>query len=222
MVGSAGGLVWQGPSGDYGHPGVQGAWGSFIDGVKTEVEGLVKKAEGHGDGLRTAAQKYLGADESATGEIGGLGTAIGSAAEAVGKGVEGRIGDVLGGPLGPVGGGIGRVLGSGGDLEPVDIGIRPSGFEPDPLGPVGGGMGRVFGSGGDLEPVDIGGRPSGTGPDDRPGPFGAGLGPNELNEIGIPGGGWAGGVRAHELGPDPTHVAETAETIDRDGEGPVH
>jgi hypothetical protein len=37
-VGEVTKLVWQGPSGDYGHPGVQSGWERFIEEMKSQIE----------------------------------------------------------------------------------------------------------------------------------------------------------------------------------------
>lgn len=52
-------MVWQGPSGEYGHRGVQTGWAHFIDDMKAQVDTLRAKAEGHGQGLVSAAGTYV-------------------------------------------------------------------------------------------------------------------------------------------------------------------
>ncbi|MBE1464128.1 hypothetical protein [Kibdelosporangium phytohabitans] len=59
VVGKVAGAVWQPPSGDYGHPGVQQGWSVFIEDMKKYVDDLKAKADGHGDNLITAATSYL-------------------------------------------------------------------------------------------------------------------------------------------------------------------
>ncbi|QUQ69358.1 WXG100 family type VII secretion target [Kutzneria sp. CA-103260] len=92
-VGSAAGMLWQGPSGDYGHPGVQTGWEQFIEDMKSEINTLRDQAEGHGESLKTAAMGYADSDSVA-------GQAIGAIEEQVGLpggGIGGRIGRILGG-----------------------------------------------------------------------------------------------------------------------------
>jgi hypothetical protein len=74
-VGRAGSMLWQGPSGDYGNPGVQQGWGTFVEDLKAEIEKLCQKAYGHGDDLRAAATSYTESDseaDAAFGQVGGL------------------------------------------------------------------------------------------------------------------------------------------------------
>ncbi|WP_329057760.1 WXG100 family type VII secretion target [Amycolatopsis sp. NBC_01480] len=216
VVGSAGSMLWQGPSGDYGHPGVQTGWGSFIEDVKAEVGKLAKKAEGHGEDLRTAAVKYADSDSAASEALGKLGGGLlGGLEGAPGGGITGGIGGVLGGGelgigLSPIGG----KLGSG--LDPLGVagGEIGSGLDPfgesdgkvgsglDPHSEVGGGAGGEAGS--RLGP--LGGEARiGSGLEGVPGGgFAGGLTPSQLNErLGgdggglhdeVPGGGWAGGA----------------------------
>ncbi|WP_205673055.1 hypothetical protein [Amycolatopsis nivea] len=77
VIGSAAGLLWQGPSGDYGHRGVQAGWAGFVEEIQAEVARLTEIAEGHGDDLRTAAGKYAESDAAATGTIGKFGSGLG-------------------------------------------------------------------------------------------------------------------------------------------------
>jgi hypothetical protein len=108
VIGSASGLLWQSPSGDYGHPGVQTGWGSFIDDVKSEVEKLAKKAEGHGEDLRTAAGKYAESDTQAGDAIGQLGAGLfdslgglqGAPGGGITGGTPGKISGSIDGPTG--------------------------------------------------------------------------------------------------------------------------
>nr|CTQ91450.1 hypothetical protein [Kibdelosporangium sp. MJ126-NF4] len=101
VVGAVASAVWQPPSGDYGHPGVQQGWGVFIEDMKKHVDDLKTKADGHGDNLITAAGKYL---EKETG---------------VGD-VLGKVGDLFdgGGDSGLTGGAIGIVPNISGRLDP--------------------------------------------------------------------------------------------------------
>lgn len=91
-------MVWCGSSGEYGHPGVAGAWQSFIEEMKSFVDGLRQQAEEHSTGLRAAAESYV--DVDAHGAVGF---------------------DRLGGPAGHAGhGGIASRLSSGTTpLKPV-------------------------------------------------------------------------------------------------------
>ncbi|MEV8612698.1 hypothetical protein AB0383_33040 [Amycolatopsis sp. NPDC051373] len=133
VVGGAAGLLWQGPSGDYGHPGVQAGWGSFIADIESVVEGLTGKAHGHGEDLRTAAVRYAGADGTASDAI------VKTAAKAFG----GSFGGGIFGPLGEV---LHRSL----DGKPVDG--NPG--DGEKLGPAwtGGATGRISGSIDELPP----------------------------------------------------------------------
>ena len=74
VIGSASGLLWQGPSGDYGHPGVQTGWGSFIDDVKSEVESSIAELKKTLEGTDTEAIRT--ATESAAQVSQKMGTAI--------------------------------------------------------------------------------------------------------------------------------------------------
>src|SRR5919199_47390 len=51
--------VWQGPSGDYGHAGVQAGWAGFIADMRRHVESLRDNADGHGQGLVATAGSYV-------------------------------------------------------------------------------------------------------------------------------------------------------------------
>ncbi|MET0236674.1 MAG: hypothetical protein ABW224_18640 [Kibdelosporangium sp.] len=59
VIGEVAATVWQGPSADYGHAGVQSGYQLFIDDMKGYVTGLRDKADGHGQNLVTAAMSYL-------------------------------------------------------------------------------------------------------------------------------------------------------------------
>ena len=157
VIGSAAGLLWQGPSGDYGHPGVQTGWGSFIDEVKSEVEKLARKAEGHGEDLRTAAGKYAESDTEAGDVLGKFGPGLAGS-----LGGHGVIGGILesageaGKGLGEskIGAGLEGVPGGGftGGLTPTELNER---FEESAPGKphdvpgggfTGGATGRITGS----------------------------------------------------------------------------
>ncbi|MCE6993984.1 WXG100 family type VII secretion target [Saccharothrix sp. S26] len=56
------GMVWCGPSGEYGHAGVAGAWESFIEEMRAHVQRLRQEAEEHAIGLRAAATSYVDVD----------------------------------------------------------------------------------------------------------------------------------------------------------------
>ncbi len=70
VVSAVAGAVWQGPSGDYGHAGVQAGWAGFIEDMRGHVESLRAGAERHGDGLIAAAQSYLDSEEVALDLVG--------------------------------------------------------------------------------------------------------------------------------------------------------
>ncbi|WP_156076935.1 hypothetical protein [Saccharothrix sp. NRRL B-16314] len=76
-IGDAGdktaGLVWCGPSGEYGHEGVASAWELFIEEMKAYVERLRQEADEHAIGLRAAATSYVDVDADEAVGFGGLG-----------------------------------------------------------------------------------------------------------------------------------------------------
>ncbi|WP_367137019.1 hypothetical protein [Saccharothrix sp. HUAS TT1] len=74
----ASGVVWCGPSGEYGHAGVAGAWELFIDGMKSSVERLRQQADEHAIGLRAAASSYVDVDGEGAAGFDGLGSAVGA------------------------------------------------------------------------------------------------------------------------------------------------
>jgi hypothetical protein len=93
-IGGAEGMPWRGPSGDYGHAGVQAGWAQFIDDIKAEVKKLQEQGHTHGDDLKAAAVKYLESDETAGGQLGGLGElidALPAAGGAAGGGIAGAL-----------------------------------------------------------------------------------------------------------------------------------
>jgi hypothetical protein len=84
VVSHVAGAVWQGPSDDYGHPGVQMGWAGFIDQMKTHVETLRAKADGHGQNLVSAAASYLDRESGVGQVLGQAGSLLETAADAVG------------------------------------------------------------------------------------------------------------------------------------------
>ncbi|WAL64246.1 hypothetical protein ORV05_25155 [Amycolatopsis cynarae] len=76
VVGGVLGLAWRGPSGDYGHAGVQRGWAQFVEDMRGRVEQLHAKAEEHGEGLKKAAVQYVERDSEAGRAIGGVGDLI--------------------------------------------------------------------------------------------------------------------------------------------------
>ncbi|WP_326569295.1 hypothetical protein VSH64_47465 [Amycolatopsis rhabdoformis] len=123
VVGSAAGLLWQGPSGDYGHAGVQAGWGSFVDDLKSVVDGLAGKAQGHGEDLRTAAVRYAAADGAAGDSI------VAVASKAL---------DALGGH--------GKPSSGGAFFAPLSGALARAAEEPRGPEWTGGGTGRISGS----------------------------------------------------------------------------
>ncbi|MFD2421290.1 hypothetical protein [Amycolatopsis pigmentata] len=111
VIGGVAGLVWQGPSGDYGHAAVQSGWARFIEGMKGTVQGLHDKAGEHGESLRTAASAYEGSEAEA-------GTKIGDFGEAVAAADDGMVGGGFGGPV------RGGMAGGSGFLDPAIIQSR--------------------------------------------------------------------------------------------------
>ncbi|WP_063695756.1 hypothetical protein [Amycolatopsis orientalis] len=161
VIGSAAGLLWQGPSGDYGHPGVQAGWAGFVEEIQAEVARLTEIAEGHGDDLRTAAGKYAQSDAAATGTIGKFGAGLGGLfGEAAGggtpfAGVEAQAEAKIGNSLeGAPGGGF------TGGLTPSQLNERlgepEEGLHDVPGGGwTGGATGRISGSIDDDGPMRI-------------------------------------------------------------------
>ncbi len=93
VVGRVASTVWSGPSGDYGHPGVQTGWAQFIEMMRDHVEELRKQAETHSTGLFDAVTTYLGLEDDAESTLGAAGAAL----DSVGGGIAGGIGGALGG-----------------------------------------------------------------------------------------------------------------------------
>ena len=100
MIGDAvagvAGMVWRGPSGDYGHPGVQAGWEQYVNHLRRQVEALRDKAEDFGVRLGEAAGRYLDSETEAGGTLGTFGDVLendGGALRAVGGGIS----DVLNG-----------------------------------------------------------------------------------------------------------------------------
>lgn len=76
VIGGVVQLPWQGPTGDYGHSGVQRGWADFVENAKREVESLRDKAVEHGESLRAAAVKYLENEAETDATLTGLGGLI--------------------------------------------------------------------------------------------------------------------------------------------------
>jgi len=91
VIGGVADLVWQGPSGDYGHAGVHRGWAIFIEDMKTAVQALHDKVNEHGESLKTAASVYEGSDAEVGAKLGGLGEAVHSVGGMVGGGFAGPI-----------------------------------------------------------------------------------------------------------------------------------
>ncbi|GAA3584538.1 hypothetical protein GCM10022222_81540 [Amycolatopsis ultiminotia] len=150
VVGRVGELPWPGPSGDYGHPGVQQGWRSFIEDTESVVDGLIEQAREHGEALRRAASWYLLGDEQAEGEIGKAGAGV---LDPLGSGGATKIGAGVLNPLGSageakIGAGLNGVPGGGftGGLTPAQLDER-LGRQADPDGGWSGeATGRISGS----------------------------------------------------------------------------
>lgn len=80
-IGDAGdktaGMVWRGPSGDYGHEGVAGAWEEFIRDMRAFVEQLREQTEAHAAGLRDAASSYGDVDVRSAVDLGRISGSLG-------------------------------------------------------------------------------------------------------------------------------------------------
>jgi hypothetical protein len=103
VVGAAAGLQWQGPSGDYGHAGVQAGWSTFLSDLETHVKELRDKADHHGESLKTAAGSYTEAENTADHSLGKLGDLFDDSSGGGLRGVPG--GGFTGGITGILGGG---------------------------------------------------------------------------------------------------------------------
>lgn len=116
-AGAAAGLVWQGPSGDYGNDAVQQAWQLYIEGMRKRFDALKGQAEELGGQLGSAAAQYVESDENTGSSLGTLGTAVEGAAGGLAAG--GAVGGIAGGLGGAAGGvaagGISAVLDGGAD-----------------------------------------------------------------------------------------------------------
>jgi hypothetical protein len=102
-VGAAAGLSFVGPSGDYGHAGVQSGWAQFMSDLGVRVKMLREKADGHGESLKTAAGSYAEIETQGgevLGKLGGLFDGSSGLTGVSGGGFTGGIADVLGGALG--------------------------------------------------------------------------------------------------------------------------
>ncbi|MBK1783280.1 hypothetical protein [Prauserella cavernicola] len=95
-AGRVAGLVWRGPSGDYGHADVQSCWGGFIEDARTRLESLRATAEEHGGGLVEAARRYLESEQDTGGVVASLHELVEGEAPVAGRRTHG-IADVLGG-----------------------------------------------------------------------------------------------------------------------------
>ncbi|ACU97121.1 hypothetical protein [Saccharomonospora viridis] len=96
-------MVWRGPSGNYGHPGVQAGWEQFIEQLKAHIEALRDKAEEFGGKLNEAASKYRETEAESSGTL----KTFGDVVESYG----GAIGRIAGGLAGGAGGAAGRSIG---------------------------------------------------------------------------------------------------------------
>ncbi|WP_019819682.1 hypothetical protein [Saccharomonospora saliphila] len=103
-VGGAADLLWQGPSGDYGHPAVQAGWATFVERVRGAVEQLRAEAEEHGAGLTEAARRYLESEDESRGIVERFEHGLGADGGPVAGGITGGIRNVLGGASTGVGG----------------------------------------------------------------------------------------------------------------------
>ncbi|MBB4685343.1 hypothetical protein [Amycolatopsis jiangsuensis] len=131
-VGRVGEMPWPGPSGDYGHAGVQQGWQTYLEDAESVVDRLIEKAREHGDALRRAASWYTLGDEQAGDEIGTFGA---------------RALDALGLDGGAkIGAGLSGVPGGGftGGLTPSQLDERLG--RPAPGGWTGAATGRISGS----------------------------------------------------------------------------
>jgi hypothetical protein len=154
-------LVWQGPSGNYGHPGVQEGWGHFVQDAKAEIQKLTQATKGHGENLVQCAQHYLSLDEQVAGLLGNAaGDAISSiaggaaqgahagsqAGGAAGSTVGGAVGSAVGTAAGAIGGpGVAHAVGEAGG----EVGSAVGGAVGSAAGAVGGaaaGAGHAVGS----------------------------------------------------------------------------
>jgi hypothetical protein len=108
-VGTAAGMVWQGPSGDYGHPGVHAGWGWFIEDMKAEIAQLREKADGHGESLKLAAAEYVDSDSEASHLIAKVDQRLHDVPGGGFTGGTSKISQILGGGA-QVGGGVSGVM----------------------------------------------------------------------------------------------------------------
>ncbi|TNC22473.1 hypothetical protein [Amycolatopsis alkalitolerans] len=102
VVGGVAGLAWRGPSGDYGHAGVQSGWARFIDDMRDQVAKLQSAAGEHGVSLEKAAIEYVEADSGVGHSLAAIGNAIAETGGEAGfmKPREPKPGDVGSGPAG--------------------------------------------------------------------------------------------------------------------------
>lgn len=104
-------MVWRGPGGDYGHPGVQQGWTQFIEDMRRTVEKLHAKAGEHGENLKKAAIEYVQSDQDVNKTLARIGDVVGDLGAPVGGGITGGIGGIV--PSVSVGTGDGGMVGGG-------------------------------------------------------------------------------------------------------------
>jgi len=135
-------LVWRGPGGDYGHPGVQQGWAQFIEDMRDRVKELHDKAGEHGENLKKAATEYIEGDERIGTQLSQIGDVIGDL---------GGLGGIV--PSVAAGSGDGGMVGGGWTGPLKDAGVDLSGGSGDDGGMVGGGWaGPLKDAGVDLTP----------------------------------------------------------------------
>lgn len=125
-AGGAAGLMWQGPSGDYGNDAVQQAWQLYIESMRKHFETLKGKAEELGGQLGSAAAQYLESDDDTRSSMDTLGNAVESAAGGMAAG--GAVGGAVGGIAGGLGGALGGAA-AGGISAVLDGGAGSEGQE---------------------------------------------------------------------------------------------
>ncbi|GAB3563957.1 hypothetical protein GCM10027445_07000 [Amycolatopsis endophytica] len=89
VVSGVAGVAFHGPSGDYGHAGVQAGWTEFLGEMEARLKKLRAKAEEHGENLRVAAGVYQESDGEAGRSLGSIGELIGEAGDPIGGTVGG-------------------------------------------------------------------------------------------------------------------------------------
>ena len=136
VIGGVADLVWRGPGGDYGHPGVQQGWAQFIEDMRGKVEKLHATANEHGENLKKAAIEYVQGDEDVETKLAHIGDAFHDLGTPIGGGLGGIVPSVAVGPDdgGMVGGGwAGPLKDRGVDLGGVDDGGMVGGGIAGPL-----------------------------------------------------------------------------------------